>query len=277
MNTNSKALIAAIAVVICLTGQIPTAAGSDSSDCQDDETWFPEMYIVIDGESQWWPGGCAPFPNAELLPDGSIRLNDGTILEPPLDLGEFRVVGQPIAPLMGTLFRLPAPPIMTPPPAPPPPAPHPSRPSPPKKEVQNGYFFGKCSVPLGSDYKRHRTDEEWEEIQGDFLRHDDVTWSIELSGGGGSWGTWTVNTRDAAGLHPASKEGVWWLGSVPGIILTPNPMPPWNACTRKEITSSTYTRVDNKVQADRANPPNYNLCFANCQDWADTIENLTEG
>ena len=136
-------------------------------------------------------------------------------------------------------------------------------------------FFGICSVPLGEDYRMHRTDEEWEEIRGDFLRHDDVAWSIDLQGGGGSWGTWSASSRDAAGLHPASKEGVWWLTSVAGVILTPNPMPPWSACTKKEINSTVYARVDRKVEADRANPPRYNLCFHNCKSWAEMIEDLT--
>ena len=216
---------------MCIAGQTPTTAHSESSDvsssdCEAGQTWFPPMYITIDGDTQWWPGGCAPLPNAELLPDGTIRLQDGTLQEPPLDLGQFTVVGRPINNLIGTLLRLLSPLPANPPPPPafsPPPRPSPPPPPPPPEENESGYFFGVCSVPLGQDYRRHRTDEEWEAIRGDWLRHDDVIWSIDLSGGGGSWGIWSANSRDAAGLHPASKEGVWWLGNVPGVIETPRP------------------------------------------------------
>ena len=57
-------------------------------------------------------------------------------------------------------------------------------------------------------------------------------------------------------------------------ILTPKPMPPPAACNMEEIDKTDYDRVAARVASDRANPPDYNLRFRNCKNWADGIKDL---
>ena len=158
------------------------------------------------------------------------------------------------------------------------PIPLPQLPPRPREEEQEPpFYFGRCSRPLKEDYSRPRTEDEWAAVRRALLTHDDVAWSIKFAEGSESWGDWTANARDAAGLHPADREGLWWLGSVPGVIKTPDPMPPEAACGTKGITEVEYIDVADQVAADRANPPDFKLCFLNCKTWADRIEDLTEG
>ena len=259
-NQALMALAVTLAALVALNAALASSRGPDGTECPDKEKWVPAHYMETEDGMEWVDGGCAPL--------------EYKIPEQPLELPPTIVVGHRIP-------RIPI--IHLPPPPPPestgiPPAtivvPHPPAPKPKNQEQEPAFKFGICSRPLGDDYSKDRTDEEWKRIQTFLDRHDDVTWSKGQTAGGGSWGPWSWNERHAAGLHPANGSWTALLAgkTVPGVVKTASPLPPESACQSRSISEAEYSRVVNKVGAHRSSPPDYNLWTYNCKHWAKTIE-----
>ncbi|MCY4165335.1 MAG: hypothetical protein OXF03_04215 [Gammaproteobacteria bacterium] len=232
--------------------------GPDGTICPDNDKWVPSHYMPVGDGSElvWTEGGCAP--------------KEYEIPQQPSEIPNITVIGQRIPRIPIRIYLPPPfnplrviPPLFVV-------APHPL---PTPKKPETGFKFGICSRPLGQDYSQGRTAEEWEKIQQALRRHDDVVWSEAKTGGSGSWGSWEWNERDAAGLHPSSGDWATLLagGPVPGVIMTPNPIPSESACQMESITKQQHSAVAADVSAHRANPPQYKLWTYNCKHWAKAI------
>ena len=261
-------------------------------DCDSGLVCVDEHYVRIGGVWTKEPQACARQGAA----------NQATFVEEPLDLGTVTVTGRRIEPPTFRIFQWsppPPPPLSTLPWAPP------ATPPPPKEEEEEDYSFGTCSRMLGGSYWQPPPNTpNWvrelvqNAISANSFRHDDVIWGKKNDSPLGA-------AYQGAGLFPAAAYEAQAFDpqvtfshlssqfppmpvfkveypTVPGWIKPLSPIP--LGCSSFEISEQQHQNVTNRVDADRANPPDYNLrgfdqCGTgyNCQDWARKIENVARG
>lgn len=135
-------------------------------------------------------------------------------------------------------------------------------------------------------------------INRNLFRHDDVIWGTKddssLRAAYQGAGLFPAQTYEDQAFDPQVTITIEPSSLLPGAALPKfkveyPTVPGWikslssipSGCTTFDMNEQKHQKVTDRVDADRANPPDYNLagfdrCKTgyNCQDWAQEIENL---